>query len=162
VLNNFACNAPADANLLVKMHPFDPDIDGWRAIVAGKAQRFGVAGRVYFIERYDLEPLLLAAKGLVTVNSTVGPLALAAGCPVFCLGRAIYDIDGITAKCGLNDFWSNPPKVVAENFKTFCRALQLTSLINGGFHDNRALDMLITGAAGRIGADSPALLPLTD
>jgi capsular polysaccharide export protein len=162
VLNNFAGNAPADANLLVKMHPFDPDIDGWRAIVADKAQRFGVGGRVYFIERYDLEPLLHAAKGLVTVNSTVGPLALAAGCPVFCLGRAVYDIGGITAQCGLNEFWSTPPKVIAENFQTFCRALQLTGLINGGFHGNRALDMLITGAAERIGADSLAPLPLSD
>jgi capsular polysaccharide export protein len=132
------------------MHPFDPDLDGWRAIVTAKAARRGIADRVRFIERYDLEPLLRAAVGVVTINSTVGPLALAQSCPVFCLGRAVYDIAGITARCGLDEFWYAPPPVDGRNFDTMCRAMRATALVNGGFHDERALGLLIDGAVRRL------------
>jgi capsular polysaccharide export protein len=156
VLHSFAVHSPDDANLLIKMHPFDPDVFGWRNIVRQKAANFGIAHKVYFIERYDLEPLLKAALGVVTINSTVGPLALAAGCPVFCMGRAIYAIPGVTADCGMEEFWQHPPLVNNRNFDIFCDALQVFGLINGGFHDRTALDMLVSGAADRIDADSSA------
>jgi capsular polysaccharide export protein len=160
VLHSFSVHAPAGLNLVIKMHPFDPDVLGWRAIVARKARQYGVTGQVYFVERYDLAPLLNAAKGVVTVNSTVGPLALAADVPVFCLGRAVYDIEGITAQCGFDEFWRNPPHVNAENFEIFCKALSVSALINGGFHDKLALEMLVQGAADRIEADPFATLSL--
>lgn len=150
VLHSFAVHAPQHTRLLVKMHPFDPDLDGWRAIVTAKAARRGIADRVRFIERYDLEPLLRAAVGVVTINSTVGPLALAQSCPVFCLGRAVYDIAGITARCGLDEFWYAPPPVDGRNFDTMCRAMRATALVNGGFHDERALGLLIDGAVRRL------------
>lgn len=150
VFHSFAAHAPQQTCLLVKMHPFDPDIDGWRAIVAAKAARFGVGGRVRFVERYDLEPLLRAAVGVVTINSTVGPLALAQSCPVFCLGRAVYDIPGVTAGCGLGDFWCDPPPVDGGNFELLCRAMRATALVNGGLHDEHALDLLVEGVTRRL------------
>ncbi len=159
ILHSFAVHSEDDANLLVKMHPFDPDVYGWRNIVAQKAANFGIADKVYFIERYDLEPLLKTALGIVTINSTVGPLALAAGCPVFCMGRAIYDISGVTAKCGLEEFWQKPPPIDKRNFDIFCDALQVFGLINGGFHDRKAMDMLISGAVDRIDPVTAVLHP---
>ena len=111
---------------------------------------YGLAGRVQFVERYDLAPLLQRAAGVVTINSTVGPLALAEGCPVFCLGRAVYDIPGVTAGCGLDRFWTEPPPVDAANFETMCRAMRATALVNGGFHHPRALAMLVAGAVRRL------------
>jgi len=157
VFANFSACAPDDVALLVKMHPFDPDIDGWRAIIAAKAARFGIGGRVRFVERFDLDNLLERAAGVVTINSTVGPLALEKGCPVFCLGRAVYDIAGVTAQCGLGDFWAAPPIVDTANFDLMCRAMRATALVNGGFHDDEALRMLVDGAVRRLTrAEQPA------
>lgn len=155
VFHSFAVHAPHDTALLVKMHPFDPDLDGWRGWVAQRAARYGLAGRVQFVERYDLAPLLQRAAGVVTINSTVGPLALAEGCPVFCLGRAVYDIPGVTADCGLDRFWTQPPPVDSGNFETMCRAMRATALVNGGFHHPRALDMLVAGAVRRLLGAAP-------
>lgn len=150
VFHSFAVHAPRATKLLVKMHPFDPDLDGWRADVMDRASRYGIADRVYFIERFDLAPLLQKAAGVVTINSTVGPLALEQACPVFCLGRAAYDIPGVTAQCGLDQFWAEPPPVDAGNFELMCRAMRATALVNGGFHDPKALDMLVAGAVRRL------------
>ncbi|WP_447766107.1 capsular polysaccharide export protein, LipB/KpsS family [Sphingopyxis panaciterrae] len=147
---SFSAFAPEEVMLLVKMHPFDPDIDGWRACVAKKAARFGIGPRVRFIERFDLGILLESAAGVVTINSTVGPLALEKGCPVFCLGRAVYDIPGITAQCSLGDFWMAPPVVHAANFDLMCRAMRATALVNGGFHDDEALRLLVDSAVRRL------------
>lgn len=149
VLESFR-EAPAEATLLIKRHPLDPDIHGWRRQIMRAADRIGVGGRVRFVERFDLMPLLSAARGVVTVNSTAGPLALAAGTPVFVLGDAIYDVPGVTAQGTLADFWHNPQPVDAANFEALCRALKAKCLVNGGFHSKEALDLLVAGSAERL------------
>ena len=149
VLESFR-DAPEDAILLIKRHPLDPDIHGWRRMIEEAAHRIGVGGRVRFVERFDLMPLLSAARGVVTVNSTAGPLALKAGTPVFVLGDAIYDVPGVTAQGTLADFWHAPPPVDLGNFEALCRALKAKCLVNGGFHSKEALDLLVTGSADRL------------
>ncbi len=143
-------DAPEDVALLVKQHPLDPDVDNWRGFVTDRAAQLGLADRVVFIERFDLTPLLKVAHGVVTVNSSVGPLALAAGVPVKTLGTAIYDVPGITADVPLNRFWHAPPPVDAEAFDIFCRALRAKCLVNGGFHGTEALDLLVRNAVTRL------------
>lgn len=144
--------APADARLLVKRHPLDPGVVDWRALVMEAAHRIGVGDKVAFIERGDLLPLLRAARGVITVNSTVGPLALAEGTPVLALGAAVYRIPGITAECGLKQFWHDPPAVDAESFDLFRRVLRAKCLVNGGFHSEAGLDLLVANAAERLRA----------
>ena len=143
-------HAPADMALLVKQHPLDPDVDNWRGFVTDRAATLGLSDRVAFIERFDLMPLLRVARGVVTVNSSVGPLALAAGVPVKVLGTAIYDVPGVTAAVPLDAFWRAPPPVDAEAFGVFCRALRAKCLINGGFHSEAALDLLVRNAVARL------------
>ncbi|MBA4760701.1 capsular biosynthesis protein [Sphingomonas sp.] len=143
-------DAPEDVALLVKQHPLDPDVDNWRGFVTDRAAQLGLADRVVFIERFDLTPLLKVAHGVVTVNSSVGPLALAAGVPVKTLGTAIYDVPGITADVPLDRFWHAPPPVDAEAFDIFCRALRAKCLVNGGFHGTEALDLLVRNAVTRL------------
>jgi capsular polysaccharide export protein len=149
VLESFR-EAPSEVSLLIKRHPLDPDIQGWRRLIERAADRIGVGGRVRFVERFDLMPLLHAARGVVTVNSTAGPLALAAGTPVFVLGDAIYDVPGVTAQGSLTDFWRAPQPVDAGNFEALCRALKAKCLVNGGFHSKEALDLLVAGSADRL------------
>lgn len=143
-------DAPADVALLVKQHPLDPDVDNWRGFVTEQAATLGLSARVVFIERFDLMPLLKVARGVVTVNSSVGPLALAAGVPVKTLGTAIYDVPGVTADVPLDRFWHNPPPVDTEAFAVFCRALRAKCLVNGGFHGTDALDLLVRNAVARL------------
>lgn len=142
--------APPEARLLVKQHPLDPGVIPWRVLVAEAAARFGLGERVAFIERGDLMPLLRGARGVVTVNSTVGPLALAEGVPVLALGAAIYRVPGITAECGLAAFWRDPPPVAPENFALFCRVLRAKCLVNGGFHSAEGLALLVEHSAARL------------
>ncbi len=143
-------DAPDDVALLVKQHPLDPDIDNWRGFVTARADALDVGGRVAFVERTDLMPLLKVARGVVTVNSSVGPLALAAGVPVKVLGTAIYDLPGVTADLPLDRFWHAPPPVDAEGFALFCRALRAKCLVNGGFHGKAALDLLVRNSVDRL------------
>lgn len=143
-------HAPPDVALLVKQHPLDPDVDNWRGFVSDRAAALGLGERVAFIERFDLMPLLQVARGVVTVNSSVGPLALAAGVPVKTLGTAIYDVNGITADVPLDAFWRAPPPVDAAAFGVFCQALRAKCLINGGFHGDAALDLLVRNAVERL------------
>lgn len=143
-------DAPPEARLLVKQHPLDPGVIRWRTLVTEAAHRIGVADKVAFIERGDLLPLLRAARGVVTINSTVGPLALAEGVPVLALGAAIYRMPGITAECSLAQFWRDPPPVDDGNFALFCRVLRAKCLVNGGFHSAAGLDLLVRGSAERL------------
>ena len=84
------------------------------------------------------------------MNSSVGPLALAAGVPVKVLGTAIYDLPGVTADLPLDRFWHAPPPVDAEGFGLFCRALRAKCLVNGGFHGDAALDLLVRNSVARL------------
>ena len=150
ILASFAANAAASVRLLVKRHPLDPDVCGWRGLVEARAKALGIAERVIFIERGDLDAILMRASGVVTVNSTVGPLALRRAVPVLALGDAVYRIDGLTAGVPLDRFWSAPGSVSRARFDQFCRVLRATALVNGGFHSDEALDLLVRNASARL------------
>lgn len=151
VLQSFAHAADADTHLLIKMHPLDPDLFGWRNQVTAMIAAHGLSGRAVFIERGDLPPLLESAAGVVTVNSTIGPLAMAVGTPVFVLGTAIYHIDGLTAAGSLDAFWAAPTPVDPGAFALFTRVLTQHALVNGGFHSRDGLRLLIQGSLKKLG-----------
>ena len=75
-----------------------------------EAARIGIVAARF--NRDVVDKLLDGARGVVTVNSTVGLWALRAGRPVITLGDAIYDIDGLTFRGGLDAFWTEagPPE----------------------------------------------------
>ena len=154
VTADFAAHAPADTLLLVKRHPLDPDIEDWRAIVTACAARHGASERVLYIEYGDLDALLPRAEGVVTVNSTVGSLALREGKPVHILGTAIYGLDGLVDRRPLQAFWSAPQPPAPDGYATFAAALRAECLINAGFHSAPGLERLAKGAARRILARS--------
>lgn len=150
ILLSFADHAPDDCALVVKMHPLDPNLGGWRRHIGRLARDLAISVRVAFVERAELDPLLDTAAGVVTVNSTVGPLALARGTPVHATGEAIYAVPGLTHGDGLDDFWRNPGAVDAENYAAFRSALMRTCLVNGGFHSESALELLVANSARRL------------
>lgn len=152
VLWSFGTHAPRDATLLIKEHPLDNGLQPWRAMVARLADEHGVSRRVRFVAHGDLEALVVESRGVVTVNSTSGTLALASGTPVIVLGKAVYDLPGITHRGDLASFWAAPAKPQVEIFEAFRRVLACRCLLRGGFSSRAGRAELVPRAAGRLNA----------
>ncbi len=152
VLDNFSNYAPAHICLLVKRHPLDPSVTDWRNAIAKGAQQRGITGRVLFVERADLDPLLRDCAGVVTINSTVGPLALQQGKPVFVLADAVYRRPELVHQGRLDDFWTEPQRPNKETYAAFVAEMQASSQINGGFHSAEGLALLIRHSVVAINA----------
>ena len=155
VIDSFARNAPTALRLVIKEHPLDNGVRDWRQETLALAALHGVADRVDYLEAGDIVPVASRAQGMVTINSTSGTLALALGVPVMVLGRAVYDIEGITFQGPLDDFWSNPDRPDAETFAAFCRVLIDRCLVAGGFFSEEALAKVTDGVVARLEAASP-------
>jgi capsular polysaccharide export protein len=149
VIESFATHAPADVRLLVKEHPLDNGVRDWRQETADMASLFGVADRVDYMAWGDIVPVTRRARGMVTINSTSGTLALVEGVPVVALGHAIYDIADITCQDGLDAFWRNPVAPDSATFAAFRRVLVERCLIPGGFFSEEALAKVVRHAIAR-------------
>ena len=79
VLGSFARHAPGAARLVIKLHPLDSGLVDWAAMTGHIAVELGIADRLSIIDGGDLDKLLARTPSVVTVNSTVGTLALACG-----------------------------------------------------------------------------------
>ena len=159
VITSFAEHAPADLRLVIKEHPLDNGVRNWRLEAMDLAIQYGVADRILYLDSGDIVPVAERARGVVTINSTSGTLALALGVPVIVLGHAVYDIAGITDQGTLGDFWSDPQKPDAETFAAFRRVLIDRCLVAGGFFSDEALDKVTRGVVARLEAASPIVPP---
>ena len=156
VLESFARTAPPDAALIVKEHPLDAGLDRWRAFVEARATAHGIAERIAFIEQGDLLQLVEAARGMVTVNSTSGTLALGCGKPLKALGTAVYDLPGIADQQPLDAFWQHPRAPDPAIYDAFCRVLADRCLIHGAFLSNAGIDLLVGESLRRLTGALPA------
>jgi capsular polysaccharide export protein len=154
VLESFARSAPEEIALIVKEHPLDAGLDCWRDLVDEIAIRLGIRDRVAFLERGDMLQLVRDSKGIVTVNSTSGTLALAAGKPVKVLGDAVYDVAGITDQGDLESFWASPTAPDIGIWEDFYRVLANRCLIHGAFLSNIGIDFLVNVATERLTAQN--------
>lgn len=162
VLQSFAIHAPPNTVLLVKEHPLDNGLHFWRQVTERMAARLGIGDRVLFITHGDLNSIVAAARGVVTVNSTTGTLALASGIPVAVLGKAVYDLPGITHQGNLDGFWQHPGRPQIELYEAFERVLASRCLLRGGFSTVAGRSMLLPLAAARLIETSragPSVLP---
>jgi capsular polysaccharide export protein len=150
VLASFARAAPAELRLVVKRHPFDPDPRGWGRIVAAAAERHGLTGRVHYVALADLDSLLERCRGVITVNSTVGTLALRAGRPVHTLGTALYAMPGLATSGDPDAFWTAPQPVADGAYALFSNTLFGECLVNAGLHSRKGLKLLAERAAQRM------------
>jgi len=150
ILASFAAHAPAGPMLVFKEHPLDNGLRNWRKRIAAQALALGIADRVRYLEHADIAPLVAHARGVVTVNSTTGTLALAAGVPVKVLGQAVYDVPGITHQGPLDGFWETPGQPQVEIFAAFRRVLAHRCLLRGGFSSREGRALLIEPAVTRM------------
>ena len=145
VFDSFARSAPADAQLLVKIHPLDNGLQNWQRTLRQIKRRHGLTGRVRMLSAGALPDMLTRCRGVVLVNSTVGLYALRAGTATKVLGVAIYDIPGMTDPQPLDAFWQGPRPPDDGQVERFVRALARATQLKGSFYDP---DGMTTGAAG--------------
>ena len=133
VIASFARHAPGDCLLLVKNHPHDSNLVDRERDTARIARRHGVADRVVFLETGPNPLILDHARALITINSTMGTSGLWHRVPVCVLGRAIYDIEGLTHQGDLDSFWQSPTPPDMAFFRSFRRALIHATQARGEF-----------------------------
>ncbi len=151
-LDSFAENAPANARLLIKVHPWDPGFKNWRRRIAAWAGALGLAERVVIVDGGSLETMIASAKGMVTVNSTSAIQALTAGCPVVCLGEAIFDTSGLSHQKGLDCFWGDPSRPEPRLIDAFERLLAGTIQFRGVYYSEPGLTAAVEEAVRRLDA----------
>lgn len=157
---SFARHAPADSLLVLTEHPLDYGPVDLSRTVRETAKAECVAERIVFLRGGSPPALIERACGLVTVNSTIGITALAAGVPVIALGTAIYDLPGLSFQHGLDAYWSAPTRPDQALFEAFRRVLEARTQINGGFFSTEGIASAVAGALQRLPLLSiTALLP---
>jgi capsular polysaccharide export protein len=150
VLESFAKHAPAETKLVLKEHPWDPAITRWERIMTAHVERLGLQGRVHYLRGGNLDDLVRASKGMVTVNSTAGMRAVQLGRPLKALGQAIYDVPGLTFHNSLDEFWTGATPPDATLVADFLRALAGSVLIRGVFFEDSGLGHAAAEAAQRL------------
>jgi capsular polysaccharide export protein len=134
VMASFARHAPPDSRLVIKNHPLDPGFVNYDRLVSRLRREMGVAGRVDYVDTGDASALIHRARGIITVNSTVGMSALMLGRPTMVLGKAVYNLPGLAFQGPLDDFWRETPAPDAELFRLFRNTVIHATQIHGGFY----------------------------
>ncbi len=146
-IESFAKHADKNAILVIKNHPLDPWFSNYPKIIKQATEENGLhSSRIVYLEAGNLDALLKKAKGTVLVNSTVGMTSLGLGCPVIALGKAIYDMPGLTFQGLLDDFWTQATPANPALFQSFYSYVIEKTQINGGFYNQQAIKMAVAGS----------------
>jgi capsular polysaccharide export protein len=150
VVSSFAAHAPPEARLVVRPHPLDPGLTRYPSLLARAARCFGAAGRVAYVDYGKLHEVLPHVCGVVCVNSTAGLAAVEFGKPTITLGRAIYDMPGMTHQGGLDRFWTAPETPDPDLYAAFRRAVLAETQVNGAYATARGRRLAVRGVAERL------------
>lgn len=134
VIAQFSQHASADTHLVVKHHPMDRPFREYGNMLRDLAVEHGLEERLHYVHDPDLVPILGAALGTITMNSTVGLQSLEASVPTKVLGEALYDLPGLTFQGSLAEFLAAPGRVDAELFEGLRRYVVHHTQGNGNFH----------------------------
>jgi len=147
VMDSFAKHAPGDALLVIKNHPLDNGLVNYSRLINELEKRYALPGRTLYLETGDLVNLLQHASGTITVNSTVGAVALELDCPTITLSDPIYNLTGLTFSGCLDMFWKNTQKPDASLFRCFRSTVIHTTQVNGGFYSAQGITMAVDNSA---------------
>lgn len=134
VLASFASFADPDDWLVIKHHPLDLAYRDYGSHIKMGAAKLGITARVHYIHDLALPVLLCHARGVVTVNSTVGLQALELNKPVCLLGDSVYAVEGLVQLGALDDFWRNLKDVDSALYQRFRAHLISHTQVNASFY----------------------------
>jgi len=134
VLTSFAKHAPKNKAIVFKHHPLDRGYTDYTRLFNNFVSELGLQGRVIYVHDLCLPTLLKNAQGTVVINSTVGMSSLFHGTPVKTLGKAIYNIPGVTSQSSLKAFWKNSGEVDPTMFTRLRNYLIQQNQLNGNMY----------------------------
>jgi capsular polysaccharide export protein len=140
VAHSFSRHAPDSSVLVFKHHPIDRGYTDYTKLIGELVELHGLQGRCLYVHDLHLPTLLDNARGVVTINSTVGISAMQHRCPVKVCGNALYDIQGLAFQGSLEQFWKLahvhvPDPVLVRGFRNY---LILHTQHNGSFYKRLA------------------------
>lgn len=153
VLLSFANSASQDHYLVIKNHPLSTGIPNHYKTIERLCQKLNIIQRVIYLESGHLYQLINNSKGMVIVNSTSGTEALQYGRPVITLGKALFNLPGLTHQKSLDDFWINPAVPDAKLFNAYKQVLMENTQINGDFYSPSGIALTIRNSIKRLGAE---------
>ncbi len=150
VIRSFAEHAGTGTHLLVKVHPLEPGLKNWGKFIYCSAKGLNIGSRVHFIDGGNLGEIISGSQGMITVNSTSGISALKLGSPVMTLGKAIYNVTGLTYQGQLDNYWkeASPPDPLLVD--AFVDAIAYTIQIRGVFYNEPGLSAAVSEAVDRL------------
>ncbi len=157
VIKSFAAHAPANARVMVRPHPLDPGLDPHERVLTQIAAEAGVGSRVAFVDDGKLHEILPDITGAVCVNSTAGLAAIEFARPTIVLGRAIYDMPGLTHQSGLDRFWTAPEAPDMKLYIAFRQVVLAETQVNGAFATPRGRALAVPAVAKRLVEDKGTL-----
>lgn len=135
VLHSYAKYAPKEYSLVLKHHPQDRGRKNYTNFIRTHARELNISDRIIIVHDVPVPICLQHTLGTVTINSTVGISSLIHQKPTITLGKAIYDIEGITCNgMQLDDFWKNYKVPNNTLFLKFRNYLLKTTQLNGNFY----------------------------
>ncbi|MGL5007906.1 MAG: capsule biosynthesis protein [Plesiomonas sp.] len=136
LITSFAQYADKNRVLVFKHHPMDRGHRYYGHLISELAKKAGIACRVYYMHDQHLPTMLRHACGVITINSTVGLSALHHGCKLKVMGRALYDMPGLTYQNSLNLFWNAEHRIDKRLYRAFKETLIQHTQLNGSFFTN--------------------------
>ncbi|MDH5492227.1 MAG: capsular biosynthesis protein [Myxococcales bacterium] len=134
IVATFAAQADPRLALVFKHHPMDRPFREYGPLFERLRHLHGLEGRLYYVHDLHLPTLLRHARGTITINSTVGLSSIHHHTPVKVMGRAIYDMPGLTHQGSLEAFLSDPGEVDDALYRAFRRWLLAENQANGNFY----------------------------
>lgn len=136
---SFARHAPSTHQLLFKVHPLDRGHLPYRKLVAQAARKHGCDARVKVVDDRPIGPMIRNSRGVITVNSTSGLIALEHGKPLMVLGNAVYSTAALQTlplrhSVELDMFWTRPAVAQSDAVQSFFARMHEESLVNGNFY----------------------------
>jgi len=147
---SFAHHAPKSALLMFKSHPLDNGMIDYRSYIAMAAMKHNIEGRVDYLEGGDLKKYLIGSEGVILINSTVAYVALALAKPMKVMGRALYDMAGLTDQQSLDKFWKNPTAPNNKSIDIFMDVVRAECQIPGDLFTKAGIETATQAAANRI------------
>lgn len=139
VMHSFARKAPSTEFLVIKHHPMDRGHRLYGPLIRQLGKKYGINNRVIYVHDLPMPELLTHSKAVVTINSTAGISALIHNKPLKVMGRALYDIKGMTYQGHLNQFWTSGFKPDMKLFKQFRLYLLKNTQINAVYYGGHQL-----------------------
>jgi capsular polysaccharide export protein len=150
VIASFARRAPGEALLVLTEHPLETGVVDLKPIAYRCAAQAGIESRVLYLEGGSPRELVRRCRAMITVNSTMGLVAMDCGVPVVALGQAVYALPGLTFQGALDEFWQCAAPADPALFDAFRRVIAARTQINGGFYSTSAIERAVRGAAQRL------------